>query len=164
MQSVPSFRTVPNDLSPHFFEGHPNALASTMMDESDTSPPLRRTREQELTVKDMMYKARIIFGCDPYKDRAPTTEDKKFRALFGCSPVVVLALWSLLVEHCLVPEGGKLIHLFWALLFVKVYPTEETLTVLCSDPTGIHDCKTIRKWIRLFMTAVSYLTDVLVSS
>ena len=134
-----------------------------MTDDGVDAPPLKRSRLHELSTDDIMYKARIIFGCDRYKKKAPKTEERKFRALFGCSPIVVLALWSLLLECSFVPEGGKLIHLFWALLFVKVYPTEDTLTVLCLDPTGIHDRKTVRKWIRMFMTAVSYLTDIVVS-
>ena len=131
---------------------------STMTD----APPLKRSRLHELSIEDMMHKARIIFGRDPYKERAPETEERKFRALFGCSPTVMLALWNLLVEYCLLPEGGRLIHLFWALMFVKVYPTEDTLAKLCADPR-VHDQKTLRKWIRLFMTAVSYLTDIVVS-
>ena len=135
---------------------------SRTMETADSPPPLKRTRNEELTTEDIMYKARFIFGCDPFKAKAPETEDKKFRALFGCSAVVMLALWSLLVEHDVLPPGGKLIHLFWALMFVKVYPTEETLTKLCKDPTGrTPDRKTVRKWIRLFMTAVSYLTDMI---
>lgn len=121
-------------------------------------------RSIEVTLDDVIFKARFIFGCDPYKDKAPATEEKKFRALFGCSPVVFLRLWELLNEHELVPEGGKLIHLYWAMIFVKVYPTEETLVKLCCDPTFKQppDRKTTRKWIRLFLQAISYLSDVVV--
>ena len=121
--------------------------------------PSKRQREEELTVQDIKSKARFFFSRDPYKERAPKTEDKKFRALFGCSHVVILRLWNLLNEYDLVPEGGRLIHLFWALLFVKVYPTEETLTTLCGDA----DRKTLRKWIRRFMQAISFLSSEVVS-
>ena len=123
----------------------------------------KRMRSAELTEADIMAKARFFFGRDPYKERAPKSEDRKFRALFGCSPAVVLALWELLESSDLVPAGGRLLHLLWALLFVKVYPTEETLVTLCGHPGGNPERKTLRKWILLFMEAISYLTDQVVS-
>lgn len=124
----------------------------------------KRLRSADFTEEDIMYKARFIFGRDPYKERAPATEDRKFRALFGCSVAVAKVIWDLLNEEDLVPQGGKLIHLLWALLFVKVYPTEETLTSLCGDTTGEPERKTVRKWINLFMESISYLTDRVVSN
>ena len=123
----------------------------------------KRAREAEITVFDVMYKARFIFGRDPFKEQAPTIEERRFRALFGCSAIVATELWKLLDVYDFIPEGGKLIHMLWALLFVKVYPTEETLVKLCGDPMGNPDKKTTRKWIRLLMEAISYLSEHVVS-
>lgn len=134
-----------------------------MADESCSPPAQKRAREIELTMDDLMFQARFIFGCDPYKERAPGTEDKKFRALFGASPVVVLRLWNLITTNSELPSGGRLVHLLWALIFVKVYPTEETLVKLCGDPSGTPDRKTTRKWIRLFLEAICRCIDDVVS-
>ena len=124
----------------------------------------KRARADEVTVDDVLFHARFIFGCDPFKESAPKTEDKRFRALFGCCPEVVLILWNLIDSNEALPCGGRIIHLLWALLFVKVYPTEETLVKLCKgDPSGASDRKTTRKWIRLFMQAICCCIDDVVS-
>ena len=33
-------------------------------------------------------------------------EDRDFREFFGCSILVLLDLWEILVEKCLVPDDG----------------------------------------------------------
>ena len=96
---------------------------------------------------------------DPYKERAPKDEERIFRALFGCGPVTVSQLWKLLAENDEVPPGGRMIHLLWTLLFVKVYPLEETMTRFTSS-----DPKTSRKWILEFMKAIAGLESDVVSA
>ena len=81
------------------------------------------------------------------------TEDRRFRELFGVGPLVALAAFSLLCELGLLPDGGTLKHLMWTLCFLKVYPTEQVLCSLCG---GI-DPKTARKWVWLFIAALSEL-------
>lgn len=118
----------------------------------------KRQRKEEPTVEDMLYKARIVMDRDPYKERAPKDEERKFRALFGCGPIAALQLWKLLEENDEVPPGGRMIHLLWTLLFVKVYPLEETMTKFTSS-----DPKTSRKWILEFMKAIAGLESDVVS-
>ena len=88
---------------------------------------------------------------DPFKDRAPTEENKAFRALFGCGSHVAYMLWQLLISRQLLPQGGTMMHLLWTLMFLKVYPSEEALKRLC----GGADNKTTRKWIGQFTSSIA---------
>lgn len=51
-------------------------------------------------------------------------------------------------------------HLFWGLLFLQVYDTEENL----AQSVGEVDEKTFQKWSHLFVNAISYLECEVVSS
>jgi hypothetical protein len=55
---------------------------------------------------------------------AVTTETRHFREFFGTSVLVVEKTWELLKRDSLLPEGGRLKHLLWALHFMKVYPKQ----------------------------------------
>jgi len=47
---------------------------------------------------------------------------RRFRSLFGCSPIHCSTIWKLIdINH---PVGAKFEHLLFALLFLKVYATE----------------------------------------
>ena len=95
---------------------------------------------------------------DPFKERAPAEEDKRFRSLFGCGVVVAHKLWQLLNTHRLVPSGGTMTHLLWTLTFLKVHPSELAMKTL----TGSTDNKTIRKWVVQFYKAIAQLELILV--
>jgi hypothetical protein len=88
------------------------------------------------------------------------TEDRRFRELFGCGPLVALALWVRIVENELAPPKGIIRHMLWALLFLKTYATE---TILC-QMVGVKDKKTFRKWSWKFVEAISMLEPIVVSS
>ena len=96
---------------------------------------------------------------DPFQEFAPTTEDRKFCALFGCSAVVAMALWTLLLKHSVLPDGGTMTHFLWALIWLKVYAMEDEMKQLC----GGADQKTIRKWVHLFVPAIASLNGFVVS-
>ena len=117
----------------------------------------KRRREVVPTVDDIMFYARIIMEKDPFKNRAPREEDRKFRALFGCGAHIVLLVWVKLDANDLLPEDGRMIHLLWTLLFYKTYAKWKTMKQL----TGA-DPKTLRKWIRLFRTAIARLESSVV--
>lgn len=78
---------------------------------------------------------------------------RRFRALFGVSPEVMAETWSLLQSSR--PPKSKPKHLLWALLFLKVYATENVNSTL----TGA-DEKTFRKWSWTFVHLISNLNSV----
>ena len=119
----------------------------------------KRLREVPPTEEDILHKARMIMHEDPFKDCASQEETRRFKALFGCRPVVALCLWLQLVKRCLVPEQGTIMHLLWTLMFHKVYATEATMKKL----TGGADEKTTRKWVGDFVTAIQFLEPFVVS-
>ena len=58
----------------------------------------------------------------------------------------VLDAWNTLCLHALVPKEGWFFHLFWTLMFVKLYGTEQV---------GAVDSKTLRKWVWPFTKALA---------
>ena len=79
--------------------------------------------------------------------------ERKFLALFGVRPPVCAVIWTRLE----VKRMGKAepIHLLWALLLLKVYASEEVLTVITKV-----DRKTFRKWAWVLIDAISTLPMV----
>ena len=65
--------------------------------------------------------------------------ERDFRTLFGCSPVTCSVIWV----KCDFSHQVKRKHLLWALMFLKTYGTEATLTV----KAGISDRKCFRETI-----------------
>ena len=81
-------------------------------------------------------------------------DHRLFRALFGCPPLVCVDLW----ETCSFPQGTAPKHMMWALLFLKVYATED---VLCSI---LRCCrKTFRKWLWPTVLAIAKAKPIVVS-
>ena len=120
--------------------------------EEGTSRQPKQQRVVKPSTDDILRKSRFIMQDDPFKERAPSTEDRHFRALFGCCVNVVLRLWLLLIEYDLVPSGANIKHLLWTLMFLKVYPTDPTMSRMTqADP------KTLRKWINLFLDSICFL-------
>ena len=133
-----------------------------MMDEAEDHYDPHQHKRQRISkpsTDDILRKSRFIMQDDPFKERAPSTEDRHFRALFGCCVDVVLKLWLLLVDSDLVPSGANIKHLLWTLLFLKVYPTDSTMSRMTqSDP------KTFRKWINLFLDSICFLESKVAST
>ena len=44
---------------------------------------------------------------------------------FGATPCVALILWNMLIDYSLIPEGARIFHLLWAMMFLKLYDFEE---------------------------------------
>ena len=64
----------------------------------------------------------------------------------------------MLLENDLIPAGGCIVYLLWALMFLKDYGKEKN----GSGVTGACP-KTVRKWIWPFIQAVSSLEYLVVS-
>lgn len=78
---------------------------------------------------------------------------RRFRALFGVSPLVCQKIWELL-ESSRLPASNP-VHLLWALMFLKVYASEHVHACLA----GV-DEKTLRKWQWKYVRLISSLAQV----
>ena len=79
--------------------------------------------------------------------------DRRFRSLFGVSPVGCGEIWIRISP--MLPGSGQPKHLLWSLLFMKTYYTEHTLRVI----TGA-DEKTQRKWIWICIKLIAAMDIV----
>ena len=93
-----------------------------------------------------------------------STEDRRFREFFGLGANVALVLWNQLVFYDALPEGGTIMHLLWALHFMKVYPTQDNGSAVAGGSQGAIDRKTWNKHFWPFVEAIAYLEQFVVSS
>lgn len=100
-----------------------------------------------------MHRSETKFG-------AIMEEERRFREMFGVGAQVALVSWHMLLKLGLLPEGGTLTHFLWTLCFLKVYPKQGPLCVLC----GNADHKTITKWVWQFIGALAELEFHVVSA
>ena len=117
----------------------------------------KRHRREAVDGNDVLNKAREIWQRE--KERALSTEDEDFRTFFGCSVGVFLTLWNLLERFDLLPEGGRIEHLLWTLMFMKLYAY---IKALCALAGGV-DKNTFMKWTWEFMEAIDLLEPEIVS-
>lgn len=99
--------------------------------------------------------------CVNMEDRKPVSKTikRRFRSHFGTTPALCAYLWDR-IDKLSLPAGAKWYHLLWALLFLKLYATEEVL----SGMVGGVDEKTYRRWTWEILRALSELKDKVVSS
>jgi hypothetical protein len=109
----------------------------------------KRARVSATSLDDVM----VVLSWRKIHSFASREEDTAFRALFGCSPVVVVALWKQLSNADLIPDQGTMTHLLWKLMHCKQFGKWATMKKLanCVDP------KTLRKWINQFLYNVEIL-------
>jgi len=65
----------------------------------------------------------------------------------------------MMVDNLNLPPEGNIEHLLWALMFLKSYGKEKVMSALA----GGVDPQTFRKWVWIFIEAISYLEDEVVS-
>lgn len=92
------------------------------------------------------------------------TSERQFREMFGFSPKTAATAWNKIEEHMewkglLTYDTRKPENLLWALLFLKLYGKEATLSSL----VGGVDEKTFGKWVWLYVSALSSLESFVVS-
>ena len=90
--------------------------------------------------------------------RSKETESRRFKAFFGVKAERASEVWSLLIGYKLLPPKSEPEHLLWALLFLKLYATEDVNASLVG-----HDPDTVRKWTWLMVEALHDLSKKLVS-
>lgn len=100
----------------------------------------------EMTEKVFVHEGIIISNklCDIHCK----TDLRRFVALFGVSSSSATILWNRL-GNCPI-NGGAPKHLLWALMFVKIYATENVNATLLKT-----DEKTFRKWTWVFLKMLS---------
>ena len=100
---------------------------------------MTENNEARLPVDSFLAIGLSIAGFGPER-LSRRTQEKHFKEMYGCLPVVVQHIWYDLKGK--IPEKAKIDHLFWALFFLKRYPTSgEMAGRLKKDPV------TLRKWI-----------------
>ena len=117
-----------------------------------------RNNASHPSTDDILRLARILWNRNPEKVRSTQTEDVEFRATFGCHVLIVRSIYKLLYSEDLLPEGGKLEHLLWALMFLKIYAGFKDL----ASRAGV-DEQTFKKWSWLFVLAIANLESIMVS-
>lgn len=85
---------------------------------------------------------------------------RRWMSCFGAKPAVMAELWTMIDPENTMPNGVKPAHITWAFYYLKQYPTEEVL----ARNVGGFDEQTCRKWIWLFIEAISYQEYRVVSS
>lgn len=91
-------------------------------------------------------------------DRSFDKEYRRFRAHFGASPRTCAILWKKLVDHGILPQGRKPVHLLWALYFLNRYEIEE----VAAATFGV-DEETFRNWSWKLVVAIAKLKPSIVS-
>jgi hypothetical protein len=117
----------------------------------------KRYRPASTEIDVVLDAAKIIIN---KQDGSSEIEDRRFRELFGCSPLVVLELWKLLLSNLTIEGSPEVVHLLWALTFLKLYTKESTTSRL----VGGIDEKTYRKWVWVFVSAIADLEVDVVSN
>ena len=83
-----------------------------------------------------------------------TDKDSRFRSCFGASSEIVADLWNR-IETSIDEAGAEPKHLLWALVFMKVYSTED---IHCSI-VGWPSVRTFRKWSWYFIRKIADLKE-----
>ena len=81
---------------------------------------------------------------------SPTTRQRRFKALFGASPIICAKVWTALIPS--LPGSASPIHLLWTLYFLKQYGKEEVNASFaqCTE-------KTYRKWCWIMIRKIAEL-------
>ena len=123
----------------------------------------KRARESLPTPADFYTISKEIQNRQGESTGSELSEDRRFRSFFGCSAEVAVTLWTTQAQCLLLPHEGQILHLLWALFFMKCYPTEEPACAAAGGQRGAVDPKTLRKYIWPFIVAIADLESHVVS-
>ena len=91
------------------------------------------------------------------------SEDARFHSSFGCSAGVALITWNTMIAHLLLPDGGQIVHMLWALYFMQVYPGGNVGSLQVGRDGGDVDPKTWCLYLWPFIRGIAGLEMHLVS-
>jgi hypothetical protein len=115
---------------------------------------------KKVNPEEFRSQARIMMQRHSDCSGAAAVESMRFRAMFGTRAEICSLLWDMIEpSDFTMGKGAKSCHLLWALMFLKLYATEATLSALA----GGVDEKTFRKWSGRFVSAIADLTPEVVS-
>ena len=134
-----------------------------MQQQSQHGASTKRARESLPTPADFYTISKEIQNRHGESSGSESSEDRRFCSFFGCSGEVAVRLWTMLVQCLLLPHKGQILHLLWALFFMKCYPTEEPECAAAGGQRGAVDPKTLRKYIWPFIVAIADLESRVVS-
>ena len=85
-----------------------------------------------------------------------TEKDARFKSLFGASSLVIAEIWHRIEETVVLEDpNAERKHLLWALVFLKVYATEEIHCAIVGWPNA----ETFRKYSWYFVRKIFELED-----
>ena len=91
--------------------------------------------------------------------KACLTFNRRFRSHFGTTTSICVTIWEKTDPYNAIEYGRvEFKHLLWALMFMKIYTSENILASLAGC-----DEKTFRKWVWLFIDAIANLEYEVVS-
>jgi DDE superfamily endonuclease len=110
-----------------------------------------------LSADGMSNAAREALGMPLNKVFVADKENKVFRGFFGAPVEVVADIWNRILPliHDEYKASAKPKHLLWALVFIKIYSTEEVHCRIVGWP----DPKTFRKWSWYFLQKIANMKD-----
>ena len=120
----------------------------------------KRQRTNKSDLPALLREGRVIWGRDRDVQRSLQTEDREFREVFGVGAITAMTAWNLLELNHHLPTGGLIMHMLWAMMFLKVYSKEVTMLKMAGVKCG----KTFRKWIWPFINALGELESQVVSN
>lgn len=139
----------------YFFHSHFQLLAGQFIVNNNQVLPFKMTtittNSQSLFSSFHFLFLASNFPC--FQKRSSILSDRIFRSFFGATPSVCSILWSLLKPQ--ERETNDPNHLLWALVFLKVYGTEEVNSSLVGTTV-----KTFRKWSLHMVRCISELNIV----
>ena len=125
------------------------------------NPPSGRKKQNRMSIdREHVLKVGLEIMHRKGHGGSTITAERRFRELFGCAPDIAVAVWKLIDRESALPGKAAIDHLLWALMFLKVYSKEAT----ASGMAGGVDEKTYRKWVWLFVVAISELEGSVVSA
>ena len=108
------------------------------------APKSKRQRTNDRTNKSdlpaLLQEARVIWERDRDVQRSLQTEDREFCEVFGVGAITAMTAWNLLELNHL-PTVGLIMHMLWAMMFIKLYSKVVTMLKM----TGIKCGNSFRK-------------------
>ena len=113
----------------------------------------KRQRTDKSDLPALLQEARVIWGRDRDVQSSLQTKDREFRKVFGVGSITAITAWNLFELNHNTPTGGLVMHMLWAMMFMKVYSKEVTMSKMARLKCG----KTFRKWIWPFISGLGEL-------
>ena len=140
------------------------AAARAAPHQPSPGPSTKRACNMAPTEGDFLAIGREIQNRSNHRVGTDLSENARFSSFFGCSAGVALITWVTMTAHSLLPDGGQIVHMLWALYFMKVYPVGNVGSSQVGSDVGAVDPKTWRLYLWPFIRGIAGLEMHLVST